>query len=62
MVATAHIINATLVVPKLDKKSYWQDLGNFIPQVLFYFSCVKFITKLPKEIDTSMKKLKYFKS
>jgi len=31
MVATAHIINATLVVPKLDKKSYWQDLGNFRP-------------------------------
>ncbi|KAJ6870967.1 hypothetical protein NC652_036590 [Populus alba x Populus x berolinensis] len=62
MVATAHIINATLVVPKLDKKSYWQDLGNFIPVKISSSNGVKFITKLPKEIDTSMKKLKYFKS
>jgi hypothetical protein len=29
MVGTAHIINATIVVPKPDKKSYWQDLGKF---------------------------------
>jgi hypothetical protein len=29
MVAIARIINATLVVPELDKKSYWQDSRSF---------------------------------
>ncbi|KAG6775985.1 hypothetical protein POTOM_019487 [Populus tomentosa] len=67
MVAIARIINATLVVPKLDKKSYWQDSSNFSDVfdedhfINALANDVKVIKKLPKEIGT-MKTVKYFKS
>ncbi|KAJ6412841.1 hypothetical protein OIU84_005819 [Salix udensis] len=68
MVAIAHIINATLVVPKLDKKSYWQDSSNFSDVfdedhfIKALANDVKVIKKLPNEIGSSMKAVKYFKS
>ncbi|KAJ6304651.1 hypothetical protein OIU78_020268 [Salix suchowensis] len=68
MVAIAHIINATLVVPKLDKKSYWQDSSNFSDVfdedhfINALANDVKVIKKLPNEIGSSMKAVKYFKS
>ncbi|XP_021900665.1 uncharacterized protein At1g04910 [Carica papaya] len=68
MVAVARIINATLVVPELDKRSFWQDSSNFsdvfdedhfIKTLAFD---VKVIKKLPKEISSATKVVKHFKS
>ncbi|OAY78214.1 Uncharacterized protein ACMD2_02683 [Ananas comosus] len=38
MVAVARLINATLVIPKLDKRSFWQDSrykNEFIPSFMY---------------------------
>ncbi|KAL1190188.1 Protein ROOT HAIR SPECIFIC 17 [Cardamine amara subsp. amara] len=54
-VVAAYILNATLVVPKLDQKSYWKDTSNFeeIFDVDWFISHlskdVRIIKELPKE-------------
>ncbi|KAG9451424.1 hypothetical protein H6P81_011389 [Aristolochia fimbriata] len=68
MVAVARIINATLVIPELDKRSFWQDSSNFsdvFDEEHFISNLandVKVIKKLPKELATSTKAIKHFTS
>ncbi|CAD5181201.1 unnamed protein product [Musa acuminata subsp. malaccensis] len=68
MVAIARIINATLVIPILDKSSFWQDSSNFsdvFDEDYFIHSLandVKIMKKLPKEFAAATKSVKYFKS
>lgn len=67
-VVAAYILNATLVVPKLDQKSYWKDTSNFedIFDVDWFISHlskdVKIIKELPKEeqsrISTSLQSMR----
>ncbi|KAL1349501.1 hypothetical protein HN51_026004 [Arachis hypogaea] len=66
MVAVARIINATLVVPELDKRSFWQDTSNFsdvFDEEHFIRSLandVKIIKKLPQELVNETRIVKYF--
>ncbi|KAK9219547.1 hypothetical protein WN943_008193 [Citrus x changshan-huyou] len=68
MVAVARIINATLVVPELDKRSFWQDSSNFsdvFDEDHFINSLandVKVIKKVPKELSTAARAVKHFRS
>ncbi|QHO30118.1 hypothetical protein HN51_018520 [Arachis hypogaea] len=68
MVVVARIINATLVIPELDKKSFWQDNSNFsdiFDEEWFINSLandVKIIKKLPKNLVHATKMVIQFKS
>ncbi|XVE95257.1 hypothetical protein REPUB_Repub02eG0080700 [Reevesia pubescens] len=68
MVAVARIINATLVVPELDKRSFWQDTSNFSDVfdedhfINALANDVKVIKKLPKELSSATKVVKHFRS
>ncbi|KAJ9673904.1 hypothetical protein PVL29_023447 [Vitis rotundifolia] len=68
MVAVARIINATLVIPELDKRSFWQDSSNFsdVFDEDYFISAlaydVKVIKKLPKELATAPRAVKHFRS
>ncbi|XP_052190492.1 O-fucosyltransferase 7 isoform X1 [Diospyros lotus] len=68
MVAVSHIINATLVIPELDKRSFWQDISNFsdvFDEDHFITSLandVKVIKKLPKELANATRAIKHFRS
>ncbi|KAF8411418.1 hypothetical protein HHK36_003967 [Tetracentron sinense] len=68
MVAVAHIINATLVIPELDKRSFWQDSSNFSDVfdedhfISALTNDVKVIKKLPKELTTATRAVKHFRS
>ncbi|KAK6130677.1 hypothetical protein DH2020_035579 [Rehmannia glutinosa] len=68
MVAVARLINATLVIPELDKRSLWQDSSNFsdvFDEYHFINSLVgdvKIIKKLPKELATATRAVKHFRS
>ncbi|KAJ8530321.1 hypothetical protein K7X08_037156 [Anisodus acutangulus] len=45
-VVAAHILNAVLIVPKLDQKSYWKDSSNFSE----IFDVDRFISHLSKDV------------
>ncbi|KAL9228739.1 hypothetical protein vseg_004287 [Gypsophila vaccaria] len=68
MVAVARIINATLVIPELDKRSFWKDSSNFadiFDQDHFISALandVKVIKKLPKEFSSATRAVKHFRS
>ncbi|KAI3760781.1 hypothetical protein L1987_51180 [Smallanthus sonchifolius] len=68
MVAVARIINATLVVPELDKRSFWQDTSNFSDVfdedyfITTLANDVNIIRKLPKELMTATRAVKHFRS
>ncbi|KAJ8772076.1 hypothetical protein K2173_027253 [Erythroxylum novogranatense] len=68
MVAVARIINATLIIPELDKRSFWQDSSNFsdvFDQDHFINALandVKIMKKLPNDVVGSAKLVKHFRS
>ncbi|KAB2636377.1 hypothetical protein D8674_026911 [Pyrus ussuriensis x Pyrus communis] len=53
-VVAAYILNATLVVPKLDQKSYWKDSSNFdeIFDVDWFISSLSKDVKIIKQLPT----------
>ncbi|KAK1604917.1 hypothetical protein QYE76_028590 [Lolium multiflorum] len=68
MVAVARILNATLIIPELDKKSFWLDKSNFsdvFDEEHFIRSLVndvKVEKKLPMELVKAPKSVRHFKS
>ncbi|KAJ9550200.1 hypothetical protein OSB04_014245 [Centaurea solstitialis] len=55
-VVAAYILNATLVVPKLDQKSYWKDQSDFseIFDVDWFISYLSKDVKIVKELPSSI--------
>ncbi|KAF6136272.1 hypothetical protein GIB67_042757 [Kingdonia uniflora] len=68
MVAVTRIINATLVIPELDKRSFWQDTSNFLDGFDEYYfintlaNDVEVIKKLPSELARTSRAVKHFRS
>ncbi|KAI5078332.1 hypothetical protein GOP47_0006003 [Adiantum capillus-veneris] len=68
MVAVARLINATLVIPQLDKRSFWQDSSTFsdvFDEEYFMTSLendISVVKKLPKEFLSAPKAHKHFRS
>lgn len=68
MVAVAHIMNATLVIPQLDKRSFWQDSSVFsdvFDEFHFIESLkgdIRIVQELPKNLEAAPRARKHFTS
>ncbi|PQQ14323.1 uncharacterized protein Pyn_07914 [Prunus yedoensis var. nudiflora] len=68
MVAVARMLNATLVIPELDQRSFWKDSSNFSNVfdedhfINALANDIKIIKKLPKELATVPRAVKLFRS
>ncbi|XP_042397617.1 O-fucosyltransferase 7-like isoform X2 [Zingiber officinale] len=68
MVAVARLIDATLVIPRLDKRSFWHDSSNFsnvFDEEHFIHALandVKVVKKIPKELTPTTTAVIHFRS
>ncbi|XP_024023619.1 O-fucosyltransferase 38 isoform X2 [Morus notabilis] len=68
MVAVARIMNATLVIPQLDKRSFWHDSSLFSDTfdenhfIETLRGDIHIVKELPKELETAPRARKHFTS